>query len=195
MAGSVNKVILIGNVGADPEIRRTQDGRPIANIRLATSETWRDRNSGERREKTEWHTIVVFNEGLCKVVEQYVKKGAKLYIEGQLQTRKWQDQQGQDRYSTEVVLQGFGSTLTMLDGRGEGGGASGGRGSAGGGNDYGDDYDGRGEGGGASGGRGSAGGGNDYGDDYGAPAPSSSPSRGGGGGGNFSRDLDDDIPF
>ncbi|MBY5442304.1 single-stranded DNA-binding protein [Rhizobium leguminosarum] len=167
MAGSVNKVILIGNVGADPEIRRTQDGRPIANIRLATSETWRDRNSGERREKTEWHTIVVFNEGLCKVVEQYVKKGAKLYIEGQLQTRKWQDQQGQDRYSTEVVLQGFGSTLTMLDGRGEGGGASGGRGSAGGGNDYGDDY--------------------------GAPAPSSSPSRGGGG--NFSRDLDDDIPF
>lgn len=150
MAGSVNKVILIGNVGADPEIRRTQDGRPIANIRLATSETWRDRNSGERREKTEWHTVVVFNEGLCKVVEQYVKKGAKLYIEGQLQTRKWQDQQGQDRYSTEVVLQGFGSTLTMLDGRGEGGGASGGRGSAGGGNDYGDDY--------------------------GAPAPASSPS-------------------
>ncbi|MGB8289594.1 MAG: single-stranded DNA-binding protein, partial [Rhizobium ruizarguesonis] len=110
MAGSVNKVILIGNVGADPEIRRTQDGRPIANLRIATSETWRDRNSGERREKTEWHTVVVFNEGLCKVVEQYVKKGAKLYIEGQLQTRKWQDQQGQDRYSTEVVLQGFGST-------------------------------------------------------------------------------------
>ncbi|AVC49825.1 single-strand DNA-binding protein [Rhizobium leguminosarum] len=165
----MNKVILVGNVGADPEIRRTQDGRPIANLRIATSETWRDRNSGERREKTEWHTVVVFNEGLCKVVEQYVKKGAKLYIEGQLQTRKWQDQQGQDRYSTEVVLQGFGSTLTMLDGRGEGGGASGGRGSAAGGNDYGDDY--------------------------GAPAPSSSPSRGGGGGGNFSRDLDDDIPF
>ncbi|MGO7088416.1 single-stranded DNA-binding protein [Rhizobium leguminosarum] len=169
MAGSVNKVILVGNVGADPEIRRTQDGRPIANLRIATSETWRDRNSGERREKTEWHTVVVFNEGLCKVVEQYVKKGAKLYIEGQLQTRKWQDQQGQDRYSTEVVLQGFGSTLTMLDGRGEGGGASGGRGSAAGGNDYGDDY--------------------------GAPAPASSPSRGSGGGGNFSRDLDDDIPF
>ncbi|MGO6816007.1 single-stranded DNA-binding protein [Rhizobium leguminosarum] len=169
MAGSVNKVILIGNVGADPEIRRTQDGRPIANLRIATSETWRDRNSGERREKTEWHTVVVFNEGLCKVVEQYVKKGAKLYIEGQLQTRKWQDQQGQDRYSTEVVLQGFGSTLTMLDGRGEGGGASSGRG------------------GGA--------GGNDYGDDYGAPAASSPPSRGGGGGSNFSRDLDDDIPF
>jgi len=168
----VNKVILVGNVGADPEIRRTQDGRPIANLRIATSETWRDRNSGERREKTEWHTVVVFNEGLCKVVEQYVKKGAKLYIEGQLQTRKWQDQQGQDRYSTEVVLQGFNSTLTMLDGRGEGGGASSGFG----------------------GGRGSSGG-NDYGDDYGAPAPSSSPSRGGAGGGNFSRDLDDDIPF
>ncbi|MFS2174720.1 single-stranded DNA-binding protein [Rhizobium pisi] len=173
MAGSVNKVILVGNVGADPEIRRTQDGRPIANLRIATSETWRDRNSGERREKTEWHTVVVFNEGLCKVVEQYVKKGAKLYIEGQLQTRKWQDQQGQDRYSTEVVLQGFSSTLTMLDGRGDGGGASSGFG----------------------GGRGSGAGGNDYGDDYGAPAPSSSPSRGGGGGGNFSRDLDDDIPF
>src|SRR6478609_4718881 len=145
MAGSVNKVILVGNVGADPEIRRTQDGRPNANPRIATSETWRDRNSGERKEKTEWHTVVVFNEGLCKVVEQYVKKGAKLYIEGALQTRKWQDQQGQDRYSTEVVLQGFGSTLTMLDGRGEGGGASSGSGFGGGrsgGNDFGggDDY-------------------------------------------------------
>ena len=177
MAGSVNKVILIGNVGADPEIRRTQDGRPIANLRIATSETWRDRNSGERREKTEWHTVVVFNEGLCKVVEQYVKKGAKLYIEGALQTRKWQDQNGQDRYSTEVVLQGFGSTLTMLDGRGEGGGASsgfgGGRGSNAGGNDF---------------------GGGGYGDDYGAPSQSSGRSSGGGGG-NFSRDLDDDIPF
>ncbi|MBX4906838.1 MULTISPECIES: single-stranded DNA-binding protein [Rhizobium] len=171
MAGSVNKVILVGNVGADPEIRRTQDGRPIANLRIATSETWRDRNSGERREKTEWHTVVVFNEGLCKVVEQYVKKGAKLYIEGQLQTRKWQDQQGQDRYSTEVVLQGFNSTLTMLDGRGEGGGASSGFGGGRGGSSN-----------------------NDYGDDYGAPASSSSSNRGGGGG-NFSRDLDDDIPF
>ncbi|PKA39611.1 single-stranded DNA-binding protein [Rhizobium sullae] len=171
MAGSVNKVILIGNVGADPEIRRTQDGRPIANLRIATSETWRDRNSGERREKTEWHTVVVFNEGLCKVVEQYVKKGAKLYIEGQLQTRKWQDQQGQDRYSTEVVLQGFNSTLTMLDGRGEGGASS-------------------------SGGRGSSsdfGGGSNSGDDYGAPSQPSG--RSSGGGGNFSRDLDDDIPF
>ncbi|MDI7863180.1 single-stranded DNA-binding protein [Rhizobiaceae bacterium n13] len=171
MAGSVNKVILIGNVGADPEIRRTQDGRPIANLRIATSETWRDRNSGERREKTEWHTVVVFNEGLCKVVEQYVKKGAKLYIEGQLQTRKWQDQNGNDRYSTEIVLQGFNSTLTMLDGRGEGGGASAG---------------------GSRGGSDLSGG---YGDDYGQPSSGSQSRGGSSGGSNFSRDLDDDIPF
>jgi single-strand DNA-binding protein len=122
MAGSVNKVILVGNLGADPEIRRTQDGRPIANLRIATSETWRDKGTGERREKTEWHRVVIFNEGLCRVAEQYLKKGAKVYIEGQLQTRKWQDQSGQDKYSTEVVLQGFNSQLTMLDGRG--GGAS-----------------------------------------------------------------------
>lgn len=173
MAGSVNKVILLGNVGADPEIRRTQDGRPIANLRIATSESWRDRNSGERKEKTEWHTVVVFNEGLCKVIEQYVKKGAKLYIEGALQTRKWQDQTGNDRYSTEIVLQGFNSTLTMLDGRGEGGG---------GGSRGGDDF----------GGGGNYGGGNDM--------PSSSSSRGGSsrGGqpaGNFNNDMDDDIPF
>ena len=120
MAGSVNKVILVGNVGKDPEIRRTQDGRPIANLRIATSESWRDKTTGERREKTEWHSVVVFNEGLCRVVEQYVKKGAKLYIEGALQTRKWQGQDGQDRYSTEVVLQGFNSVLTMLDARGGG---------------------------------------------------------------------------
>jgi single-strand DNA-binding protein len=126
MAGSVNKVILVGNLGADPEIRRTQDGRPIANLRLATSESWRDKNTGERREKTEWHRIVVFNEGLCKVIEQYVKKGAKLYIEGALQTRKWTDQSGVEKYSTEVVLQGFNSTLTMLDGKGGGGSSSGG---------------------------------------------------------------------
>ena len=121
MAGSVNKVILIGNLGADPEIRRTQDGRPIANLRIATSETWRDKATGERREKTEWHRVVIFSEGLCRVAEQYLKKGSKVYVEGTLQTRKWQDQQGQDRYSTEVVLQGFGATLTMLDGRGGGG--------------------------------------------------------------------------
>ncbi|CUX16370.1 single-stranded DNA-binding protein [Agrobacterium fabrum] len=175
MAGSVNKVILIGNVGADPEIRRTQDGRPIANLRIATSETWRDRNSGERKEKTEWHTVVVFNEGLCKVVEQYVKKGAKLYIEGQLQTRKWQDQTGNDRYSTEIVLQGFNSTLTMLDGRGEGGGGGGrsGGGDFGGGNDYG------------------GGGGYDQ-----QSSPRGGSSRGGGQpSGGFSNDMDDDIPF
>lgn len=119
MAGSVNKVILVGNLGADPEIRRTQDGRPIANLSIATSENWRDKNSGERREKTEWHRVVIFSEGLCRIAENYLRKGAKVYLEGQLQTRKWQDQQGQDRYSTEVVLQGFNSTLTMLDGRGD----------------------------------------------------------------------------
>lgn len=116
MAGSVNKVLLIGNVCADAEIRRTQDGRPIANLRLATNETWRDKNSGERKEKSEFHTVVVFNEGLCKVIEQYVKKGSKLYISGSLATRKWSDQSGNDRYSTEVVLQGFGGELVMLDG-------------------------------------------------------------------------------
>jgi single-strand DNA-binding protein len=124
MAGSVNKVILVGNLGKDPEIRRTQDGRPIANLSIATSETWRDKNSGERKEKTEWHRVVIFNEGLCKVAEQYLKKGAKVYIEGALQTRKWTDQSGVEKYSTEVVLQGFNSTLTMLDGRGGGGGGS-----------------------------------------------------------------------
>ncbi|MEM8976115.1 MAG: single-stranded DNA-binding protein [Pseudomonadota bacterium] len=122
MAGSVNKVILVGNLGADPEIRRTQDGRPIANLRVATTESWRDKGSGERRDRTEWHRVVIFSEGLCRVAEQYLRKGAKVYIEGQLQTRKWQDQSGQDRYSTEVVLQGFNSTLTMLDGRNGGGG-------------------------------------------------------------------------
>lgn len=144
MAGSVNKVILIGNVGADPEIRRTQDGRGIANLRIATSEQWRDKNSGERREKTEWHTVVVFSEGLVKVIEQYVKKGSKVYLEGALQTRKWQDQSGQDRYSTEVVLQGFNSTLTLLDSR------DGGRG----GNAGDQDDDGAGHSGGSAGGNG-----------------------------------------
>ena len=124
MAGSVNKVILVGNLGKDPEIRRTQDGRPIANLSIATSETWRDKATGERKEKTEWHRVVIFNEGLCKVAEQYLKKGAKVYIEGALQTRKWTDQSGAEKYSTEVVLQGFSSALTMLDGRGGGGGGS-----------------------------------------------------------------------
>ena len=122
MAGSVNKVILVGNLGRDPEIRRTQDGRPIANLSVATSETWRDKNTGERREKTEWHRVVIFNEGLCKVVEQYLKKGSKVYLEGQLQTRKYTDKDGVEKYSTEVVLQGFNSALTMLDKAGGGGG-------------------------------------------------------------------------
>jgi single-strand DNA-binding protein len=121
MAGSVNKVILVGNLGADPEIRRTQDGRPIANLRLATSENWRDKTTGERREKTEWHRVVIFNENLCRVAEQYLKKGSKVYLEGQLQTRKWTDQQGVERYSTEVVLQGFRGELALLDRAGAGG--------------------------------------------------------------------------
>lgn len=126
MAGSVNKVILIGNLGADPEIRRLPSGDPVVNMRLATSEQWRDRQTGERREKTEWHNVVIFNDNLAKVAENYLKKGSKVYIEGQLQTRKWTDQSGQDRYTTEVVLQKFRGELTMLDGRGEGGGRSGG---------------------------------------------------------------------
>jgi len=132
MAGSVNKVILIGNLGKDPEIRRTQDGRPIANLRVATTESWRDKTSGEKREKTEWHSVVIFNEGLCRVAEQYLKKGAKIYVEGALQNRKWTDQSGVEKFSTEIVLQKFRGELTMLDGRGdnaeagEGGGYSGG---------------------------------------------------------------------
>ena len=117
MAGSVNKVILVGNLGADPEVRQTQDGRPIVNLRVATSENWRDKATGERREKTEWHRVVIFNENLARVAEQYLKKGSKVYLEGQLQTRKWQDQSGQDRYSTEVVLQQYRGELTMLDGK------------------------------------------------------------------------------
>lgn len=118
MSGSVNKAILIGHLGADPEIRRTQDGRPIANLRLATSESWRDKATGERKEKTEWHRVVIFNEGLCKIAEQYLKKGTKVYVEGAIQTRKWQDKDGQDKYSTEIVLQGFNAQLQMLSGRG-----------------------------------------------------------------------------
>jgi single-strand DNA-binding protein len=135
MAGSVNKVILIGNLGADPEVRRTQDGRPIVNLRLATTESWRDKATSERKERTEWHRVVIFNENLCKVAEQYLKKGSKIYIEGQLQTRKWQDPQGQDRYSTEVVLQNFNGTLVMLDRAGGGGGGFGA--DEGGGSDFG----------------------------------------------------------
>ncbi len=186
MAGSVNKVILVGNLGADPEIRRTQDGRPIVNLRIATSESWRDRNSGERRERTEWHRVVVFNEGLAKVAEQFLRKGSKVYIEGQIQTRKWQDQSGQDKYSTEIVLQGFNSTLTMLDGRGEGGGQSGGQsGGFGGGSGGSGGYDqGGGFGGGSSGQGGSGFGGQSSG------GGGSAPSGGGFGGG-----MDDEIPF
>ena len=171
MAGSVNKVILIGNLGRDPEIRRTQDGRAIANFSIATSESWRDKNTGERKEKTEWHRIVCFSEGLNRVIEQYVKKGTKVYVEGQLQTRKWQDQSGVEKYSTEVVLQGFNGTLTLLDSRGGGGGGGGDYG--GGGSSFGDDQGGGGFGGGSGGGGGGQ-------------------SGGGFGGG---ADLDDDIPF
>jgi single-strand DNA-binding protein len=172
MAGSVNKVILVGNLGADPEIRRLNSGDPVVNIRVATSETWRDKNSGERKEKTEWHNVVIFNDNLAKVAEQYLKKGMKVYVEGQLQTRKWQDQNGQDRYTTEVVLQKFRGELQMLDARGQGEGGQ--VGYSGGGRDsFGQsgpgDY---------SSSRGSGGGGNN---------------RGGGGG--SSRDLDDEIPF
>jgi single-strand DNA-binding protein len=123
MAGSVNKVILVGNLGKDPEVRRMQNGNPVVNLSVATSENWRDKATGERKEKTEWHRVVIFSEGLAKVAEQYLKKGSKVYIEGQLQTRKWTDQSGVEKYSTEVVLQGFNSNLTMLDGaRGGGGG-------------------------------------------------------------------------
>lgn len=166
MAGSVNKVILIGNLGRDPEVRSFQNGGKVCNLRIATSETWKDRNTGERREKTEWHSVAIFQEGLVRIAEQYLRKGSKVYIEGQLQTRKWQDQSGQDRYSTEVVLQGYGGTLTMLDGRdgGSGGGYSGG--------------------------------GQDPGYDSGGYDSGPSQGSGGGqGGGGGSRDLDDEIPF
>ena len=171
MAGSVNKVILVGNLGRDPEVRYTQDNKKIVNMSVATSETWKDRNTGERRERTEWHRVVIFSEGLANIAEQYLRKGSKVYLEGQLQTRKWQDQSGQDKYSTEVVLQGFNSALTMLDGRdgGSGGGGGYGGGSSGGGFDSGFDS-------GPSGGGDSFGGGGGS-----APAPGG--------------DLDDEIPF
>ncbi|WP_410217382.1 single-stranded DNA-binding protein [Paracoccus sp. (in: a-proteobacteria)] len=162
MAGSVNKVILIGNLGRDPEIRSFQNGGKVASLRIATSETWKDRNTGERREKTEWHTVSIMSEGLVGVVERFLKKGSKVYIEGQLETRKWQDQSGQDRYSTEVVLRGLNGTLQMLDGRGEGGGGMGGGGRDPGGYD---DYNQGAPRGGASGGAGSGGGRADYDDE------------------------------
>ena len=141
MAGSVNKVILIGNLGRDPEVRSFQNGGKVCNLRIATSETWKDKSSGERKERTEWHSVAIFQEGLVRVAEQYLKKGSKVYIEGQLQTRKWQDQSGQDRYSTEVVLQGFGGTLVMLDGRDGGGGSGGGYDSGPSDDGYGGGYD------------------------------------------------------
>ena len=165
MAGSVNKVILVGNLGRDPEVRHTQDNKKIVNMSVATSETWKDRNTGERRERTEWHRVVIFSEGLANIAEQYLRKGSKVYIEGSLQTRKWQDQSGQDKYTTEVVLQGFNSTLTMLDGRDGGSGGGGGFG---------------GDSGGGFGG-GSGGGGDSFGGGGSGPAPGG--------------DLDDEIPF
>ncbi|WP_299029926.1 single-stranded DNA-binding protein [uncultured Sulfitobacter sp.] len=179
MAGSVNKVILIGNLGRDPEVRSFQNGGKVCNLRIATSETWKDRNTGERKEKTEWHTVAIFNEGLVRIVEQYLKKGSKVYIEGQLETRKWQDQSGADRYSTEVVLRNYGGTLTMLDGRDGGGG--GGMGGGGGYDQGGGGYD-------------QGGGGYDQGGGYGGSSGGGGgqPAGGGGGGG---RDLDDEIPF
>ena len=165
MAGSVNKVILVGNLGAEPEVRTLPSGSKVVNISVATSESWRDKNSGERKEKTEWHRVVIFAEGLVRVAEQYLHNGSKVYLEGQLQTRKWQDQSGQDRYSTEVVLQGFNSTLTMLDGRSGGGG----------GGNFGPDD------------------GGDFGS--GGPVSSAPRRAVAAGGGGRNNDMDDDIPF
>jgi len=171
MAGSVNKVILVGNLGRDPESRSFQNGGKVVELRIATSESWKDRNSGERKEKTEWHTVKVFSEGLANVAEKYLRKGSKVYLEGALTTRKWQDQSGADRYSTEIVLQGFNAVLVLLDRReGEGGGRSGGWDEDAGGNDFNSSF-----------------------------AGSGGASRGGGAGGGrpaaFDSDLDDDVPF
>lgn len=180
MAGSVNKVIIVGNLGRDPEVRSFQNGGKVCNLRIATSETWKDKNTGERKERTEWHSVAIFQEGLVRVAEQYLRKGSTVYIEGKLQTRKWQDQSGADKYSTEIVLQGYDGTLTMIGGRNDGGGG-------GGGGNYGGD-----SGGGGYDDRGGSGGGFG-GDDRGG-------SGGGGGGGGFGgggggSDLDDEIPF
>ncbi|ATI42327.1 single-stranded DNA-binding protein [Pacificitalea manganoxidans] len=173
MAGSVNKVIIVGNLGRDPEVRTFQNGGKVCNLRIATSENWKDRNTGERREKTEWHSVAIFSEPLARIAEQYLRKGSKVYIEGQLETRKWQDQSGQDRYSTEVVLRPYRGELTLLDGRNDGGSGGGNYGGSSGGG-YPDDRGGPsgGYGGGSSGGYG-----------------------GGSGGGSPSSDLDDEIPF
>ncbi|MCZ8080788.1 MAG: single-stranded DNA-binding protein [Rhodobacteraceae bacterium] len=177
MAGSVNKVIIVGNLGRDPEVRSFQNGGKVVNLRIATSETWRDKSSGERKERTEWHSVAIFNENIAKVAEQYLKKGSKVYVEGQLETRKWQDQSGQDRYTTEVVIRPYRGELTLLDGRDGGGGGAGGGDYGGGGYD---DY----QGGGASGGGGGGyqGGGARSGGGGGAPAGGRS-------------DMDDEIPF
>lgn len=186
MAGSVNKVILVGNLGADPEVKSFQNGGKICNLRIATSENWKDRQTGERKERTEWHNVVINSEGLVGVAERFLRKGSKIYVEGQLRTRKWQDQSGNDRYTTEVALSGPGAVLTMLDGAPGGGGQGGGGGFRsqgsdwqGGGNNY-DDFGGGSSGGGYGGGGRSQGGGN----------------RGGSAGGpNFDNDLDDEVPF
>lgn len=176
MAGSVNKVILVGNLGRDPEVRSFPNGGKVVNLRIATSETWRDKQSGERKERTEWHSVAIFNEALGKIAEQYLRKGSTVYIEGQLETRKWQDQSGADRYTTEIVLRQYRGELTLLGGR-DGGGASGGMDDRGSGGGY-DDYQGGGQGGGAQGGG------------YGGGRGGS-----GGGGGGGRSDLDDEIPF
>lgn len=183
MAGSVNKVILVGNLGQDPQVRSFQNGGKVCNLRIATSETWKDRNSGERKENTQWHTVAIFSEPLANTAERYLRKGSKVYIEGALETRKWQDQSGADRYSTEVVLRPFSGVLVMLDGRGEGGGQ--GSGGSGGGwseepNDFGGGY------GGGSGGGGGFGGGARSGGASGGGASRPAP---------FDNDLDDDVPF
>lgn len=182
MAGSVNKVILVGNLGADPEVKSFQNGGKVCNLRIATSESWKDRNTGEKKEKTEWHTVAIFSEGLVGVAERFLRKGSKVYIEGQLRTRKWQDQSGNDRYSTEVVLQGLGSVLTMLDGAPGGGG---GQGGGGGGRSSSNDS----WGGGASSGG--------YDDDFGGGGGRSSGggARGGSSAPSFGNDLDDEVPF
>ena len=176
MAGSVNKVILVGNLGRDPESRSFQNGGKVVNLRIATSENWKDRTTGERKEKTEWHSVAIFNENVGRIAEQYLRKGSKVYIEGQLQTRKWQDQQGADRYTTEIVIQNFNGQLTLLDSRDGGGSGGGGSGGGSGGASWGDDDRG--------------GGSNNFG------GSSGTSSRGGGsGGGAFDSDLDDDVPF
>ena len=187
MAGSVNKVILIGNLGADPEIKSFQNGGKIANIRIATSENWKDRMTGERKERTEWHNVVINGEGLIGVVERFLKKGSKVYIEGSLRTRKWQDRDGNDKYTTEVVIAGIGGALTMLDGAPGGGG--GGGGASRGGGDWGGDS------GGSSGGGWNQGGGGSSGGSAGGGGGFGGGSGGGGGRPPFDDDLDDDVPF